>query len=158
MPDRSTWRAVRDRERRRRRHRQAALLLLAYVGIVALVTLAPDSVDRGAYPTLMRGVRFLQHHGLPGFRYAMIESAANVVLFAPLGMLGVLALGSRRWLVVGVAGTALSTAVELAQGAFLPARVASLADVAANGLGALLGAGAAALLAARTRRRGRIRS
>jgi len=48
--------------------------------------------------------------------------------------------------------------VELAQGAFLPARVASLADVAANGLGALLGAGAAALLSARTRRRGRIRS
>jgi glycopeptide antibiotics resistance protein len=128
------------------------------VALIGLVTLTPDSVDRGVYPYLMRGVVFVQHHGIPGFRYSMIEEVANVALFAPLGMLGVLAFGTRRWWVVALAGTAMSAAVELAQGAFLPARVASLTDVATNGLGALSGAALAALIGSRTRRRGRIRS
>ncbi|MBF4617390.1 VanZ family protein [Clavibacter sp. VKM Ac-2873] len=157
-PRRSPWGARRDRERRRVRRRQAAVLLIAYVALIGLVTLTPDSVDRGVYPYLVRGVVFVQHHGFPGFRYSMIEEVANVALFAPLGMLGVLALGARRWWAVVLAGTALSASVELAQGAFLPARVASVTDVVANGTGALLGATAAALVAARTRRRGRIRS
>ena len=142
----------------RTRRRQAAVLLAAYIAVIALITLTPDSVDRGVYPYLMRGVVLVQHHGLPGFRYSMIEEAANVALFVPLGMLGVLAGGRRRWWLVALAGTAMSAAVELAQGAFLPARVASLTDVATNGLGALVGAALAALVGLRTRRRGRIRS
>ncbi|WP_233548793.1 VanZ family protein [Clavibacter lycopersici] len=158
MTDRSPWASGRDRERRRLRRRQAAVLLLAYVALIGLVTLTPDSVDRGVYPYLMRGVLFAQHHGIPGLRYSMIEEVANVAMFVPLGMLGVLAFGTRRWWVVVLAGTALSASVELAQGAFLPARVASVTDVLANGTGALVGAAAAALVAARTRRRGRNRS
>ncbi|MBM7413163.1 glycopeptide antibiotics resistance protein [Clavibacter michiganensis] len=157
-PGRSPWGAQRDRARRRTRRRQAAVLLVAYVALIGLVTLTPDSVDRGVYPYLMRGVVFVQRHGIPGFRYSMIEEVANVALFAPLGMLGVLALGAPRWWVVVLAGTAMSASVELAQGAFLPARVASVTDVAANGAGALLGATSAALVATRRRRRGRIRS
>ncbi|WP_043670313.1 VanZ family protein [Clavibacter michiganensis] len=157
-PHRSPWGERQDRARKRVHRRQAAVLLLAYVALIALLTLTPDSVDRGVYPYLMRGVLFAQHHGIPGFRYSMIEEAANVALFVPLGMLGVLALGRRRWWLVAVAGTVLSASVELAQGAFLPGRVASLGDVATNGLGALLGAVLATLLARRTRRRGRIRS
>ncbi|WP_259336217.1 VanZ family protein, partial [Clavibacter californiensis] len=155
---RSAWGARRDRERRRIRRRQATVLLLAYVALIRLVTLTPDSVDRGVHPHLMRGVVFVQHHGMPWFRYTMLEEAANVALFAPLGMLGVLAFGVPRWWVVVLAGTAMSATVELAQGAFLPVRVASVTDVAANGAGALLGAATAALIGARTRRRGRIRS
>lgn len=158
MPGRSPWGARRDRERRRSRRRQAGALLVAYVALIGLVTLTPDSVDRGVYPYLLRGVVFVQHHGIPGFRYSMIEEVANVALFAPLGVLGVLAVGARRWWAVALAGTALSASVELAQGAFLPARVASITDVVANGTGALLGATAAAFVAARRRRRGRIRS
>jgi glycopeptide antibiotics resistance protein len=155
---RSPWGERQDRARRRLHRRQAAALLVAYATLIGLVTLTPDSVDRGVYPYLMRGVLFVQHHGIPAFRYSMIEEATNVALFVPLGMLGVLALGRRRWWLVAIAGTALSASVELAQGAFLPGRVASLGDVAANGLGALVGAVLAALLAARRRRRGRIRS
>ncbi|OUE27304.1 VanZ family protein [Clavibacter michiganensis] len=128
------------------------------MALIGLVTLTPDSVDRGVYPYLMRGVLLLQDHGAPWFRYSMIEEVANVALFVPLGMLGVLAFGSRRWWVVAFAGTAMSASVELAQGAFLPARVASVTDVLANGAGAVLGAAAAAIIAARARRRGRIRS
>ncbi|MFS4507069.1 VanZ family protein [Clavibacter sp. Sh2141] len=131
---------------------------MAYVALVGLVTLTPDSVDRGVYPYLMRGVLLVQHHGFPGFRYSMIEEVANVALFAPLGMLGVLAVGPRRWWLVALTATSLSAGVELVQGAFLPARVASVTDVVANGLGAVLGAALAAVVALRTRRRGRLRS
>jgi VanZ family protein len=133
-------------------------LLALYVGLVAIVTLTPHSVDRGVYPLLMRGVLFVQHHGAPGFRYSMIEESANVAMFVPLGMLGVLAFGIRRWWAVALAATALSACVELAQGAFLPERVASLTDVAANSAGAVIGVALAAVVAARTRRRGRPRS
>jgi hypothetical protein len=144
----SPWGERQHRARKRAHRRQAAALLLAYVALIGLVTLTPDSVDRGVYP----------YHGIPAFRYSMIEEAANVALFVPLGMLGVLALGRRRWWLVAIAGTTLSASVELTQGAFLPGRVASLGDVAENGLGALVGAALAVLLARRTRRRGRIRS
>ncbi|MDA3803221.1 VanZ family protein [Clavibacter sp. CT19] len=154
----SPWGVERERRLMRRRHRQAGALLALYVGLVALVTLTPDSVDRGIYPLLMRGVRFVQFHGVPAFRYSMIEEGANVALFVPLGMLGVLAFGMRRWWAVALAGTALSACVELAQGAFLPARVASLSDVAENGAGAVIGAALAAAIAVRTRRRRRPRS
>ncbi|MBM7025400.1 VanZ family protein [Clavibacter sp. DM3] len=133
-------------------------MLAAYVALIALVTLTPHSVDRGVYPHLMRGVLVLQHHGLPWFRYSMIEEAANVVLFVPLGMLGILALGLGRWWAVVLTGTVLSGSVELVQGAFLPGRVASVTDVAANALGALVGVAVCGLSAARTRRRGRLRS
>jgi VanZ family protein len=155
---RSPWGEGQDRDRRRRRRTRAAGLLGVYVALIALVTLTPDSVDRGVHPFLMRGVLFLQFHGLPWFRYSMIEEAANVALFVPLGMLGILALGLRRWWRVVLTGTALSGSVELVQSAFLPGRVASVTDVVANGAGALVGVALCALLAARTRRRGRIRS
>jgi glycopeptide antibiotics resistance protein len=155
---RSPWGERQDRETRRRRRTRAAGLLAAYVALIALVTLTPDSVDRGVYPHLMRGVLFLQYHGLPWFRYSMIEEAANVVLFVPLGMLGILALGLGRWWAVVLTGTVLSGSVELVQAAFLPGRVASVTDVAANGLGALVGVAVCGLSAARTRRRGRLRS
>ncbi|WP_086517991.1 VanZ family protein [Clavibacter michiganensis] len=155
---RSPWGAERDRRRTRRRHRQASGLLAMYVGLVALVTLTPDSVDRGVYPLLMRGVGFVQRHGIPGFRYSMIEEGANVALFVPLGMLGVLAFGIRRWWAVALAAVALSACVELAQGAFLPARVASLTDVATNGTGAVIGVAFASAVGMRARRRGRPRS
>jgi VanZ family protein len=156
---RSAWGAERDRRRDRIRRRQALLLLAAYVGLIALVTLTPHSVDRGVYPLLSRGVLLLQHHGAPWFRYSMLEELANLMMFVPLGMLGVLAVGTRRGWVVVLAATAISASVELVQGAFLPARVASLTDVAANGAGALVGvAAAAAVVAARARRRGRTRA
>jgi VanZ family protein len=149
---RSPWGEGQDRDRRRRRRTRAAGLLAVYV------TLTPDSVDRGVYPFLMRGVLFIQFHGLPWFRYSMIEEAANVALFVPLGMLGILALGLRRWWRVVLTGTALSGSVELVQSAFLPGRVASVTDVVANGAGALVGVALCALLAARPRRGGGIRA
>ena len=62
----------------------------------------------------------------------------NVVLFVPVGVaLGVLT--RRSWWEVAVIATGASALVELAQVTFVD-RQGSVADVVANGLGALLGA------------------
>jgi VanZ family protein len=70
------------------------------------------------------------------------DGPLNVLLFVPLGLfLGVLL---RRPVTAAVSATGLSLAIECYQAA-LTTRVGSLADVVANGVGAAIGAIAAAL-------------
>ena len=69
----------------------------------------------------------------------LLDIAANVLLFVPLGFLYRLAFRRGRALRVLWMGMLLSAAIEAAQ-LFESAREASLIDVAANALGALLGA------------------
>ena len=78
---------------------------------------------------------------------------ANIVLFIPLGFLFQLArrrAGWRSLLQALCFGVLVSAAVEACQ-LFLPGRDSSLIDVATNGLGAVLGAAAAAYQRARVR-------
>jgi glycopeptide antibiotics resistance protein len=78
----------------------------------------------------------------------------NVFLFVPLGALLALVTG-RPWWWITLVACAGSAAVELAQGAWL-SRVGDWHDVAANTLGALVGAVAVSLLArSGSRRAGR---
>ncbi len=90
------------------------------------------------------------------------DIAFNVVAYIPLGMLVCLYLRSRgdRWPIAKAIGwsAALSLAMELAQ-LFIPNRVATLADSAANAMGALIGALAFAdpLYSMVTRRLGALR-
>jgi VanZ family protein len=79
----------------------------------------------------------------------VLEFLANVVLFAPLGVLLVLAFPGVRWWAVVLAGSLLSVGIELVQLA-IPSRVSSVSDVVANTAGTTLG-----LLLAWSRRRGR---
>jgi VanZ family protein len=79
----------------------------------------------------------------------VLEFLANVVLFAPLGVLLVLAFPGVRWWAVVLAGSLLSVGIELVQLA-IPSRVSSVSDVVANTAGTALG-----LLLAWSRRRGR---
>jgi len=79
----------------------------------------------------------------------VLEFLANVVLFAPLGVLLVLAFPGVRWWAVVLAGFLLSVGIELVQLA-IPSRVSSVSDVVANTAGTALG-----LLLAWSRRRGR---
>lgn len=69
----------------------------------------------------------------------------NVVLFVPLGVLVVMATGWRWWWVT-IAAALTSTAIELGQREWLT-RQASVQDVIANTLGAVLGAVGVSLLA-----------
>jgi glycopeptide antibiotics resistance protein len=77
----------------------------------------------------------------------------NVLLFVPVGVLLVAALRLPWWAATALAACG-SAGIELVQGLFL-AREASLTDVVANTVGALLGAVAVSLLRRRHRRRSR---
>jgi hypothetical protein len=106
--------------------RPAAVFLLVWSCLVLLVTLSPVRAADGL-PTecLLCGER------------AIADWILNVILFVPAG-LALRRLGTRP-LVVFLAGAAASGGIEFAQ-LFLAGRYATPVDVAANGLGALVGA------------------
>ncbi|MCT9002638.1 VanZ family protein [Microbacterium memoriense] len=86
--------------------------------------------------------------GLEGFGAGWIEFASNVILFLPLGFLLTVLLDHPWWgacLAVG-----LSVGVEAAQ-ILIPGRYASLRDILANALGAVIGALIAWLIIRRRR-------
>ena len=118
---------------RRDRSPELADLLLRYcAAMVVLVVLAPL---RPAWPEAWR----LNWSVLP------LDVVANVVLFVPLGFLGVLTL-TRHAVRRTVLGCVLLTvALETAQ-QFVPGRQPSPIDVATNSLGGILGAVCAAAL------------
>ena len=93
----------------------------------------------------------LHSQGLPGWiTYDLLEFAANVVFFIPLTILLTLLFGRSRWWFAVVVAVAGSMTIEVGQMLFVAARFATLQDVAANALGALIGAGVA--IAANQRR------
>lgn len=104
----------------------------------------PTPVDRGVHGSISTLVLWLHAHGIPAWLdYPSIEFTANIALFIPVGLLVVVLAGARRWWLGPVGGALVSTVIELAQHFFLPERFATVNDVVANSLGALLGAGLA---------------
>lgn len=85
--------------------------------------------------------------GLTGFGTGWIEFIANILMFAPLGLL--LALLFRRSWVGALVAVGVSVAAEVLQ-IVIPSRQPSLRDILANAIGALIGAAVAWML---TRRR-----
>lgn len=116
-----------------RRRRLAVAGLLAYAAAAVAVLVSP--VSPGAIVEAL-GSWMREDLGLVGFGQGWIEFVANIVLFLPLGVLLTLLLG-RVWIALVLAVT-LSVAVELVQ-FVLPARLPSVRDVLANGLGAAAG-------------------
>ena len=122
------------------RLRIAGGILIAYAIAVLAVTLWPTPVDREFEPTISRGLALLHRNGLPTwFGYNTLEFAANIVMFVPAGLLVALMLPSRRWWLALLIVPALSIAIELTQAVFLSSRFATVNDVVANSLGAVLG-------------------
>jgi len=134
--------------------RGAALLLGVYLGALTLIAFWPSPVDRPYDGQLNHLLQALHRHGVPAwFDYSFVESGSNVLLFAPFGLLLALLLG-RRWWVAAAIGCTVSCSIEIGQLVFLSARTASVADVAVNTLGTILGAlMARAFLAGRRRRK-----
>jgi hypothetical protein len=121
--------------------RAAVWGLGAYILVLGLIALWPVPVDRDASDFLMRSLRKLHRWGVPPwFDYGVVEFTSNVILFVPLGALVARILGQRLWWGGAAAGFVLSALIELSQLAFLPARFPSVADVAANTFGAMVGA------------------
>lgn len=116
------------------------VLLAACLLVMLGIAFWPTPVDAGGRATLLAIIDRLQDAGAPSwFDYRFVESAANVLLFIPLGALLALELPLRLWWLAPVVTTLFSVAVELGQ-TLLPERVATIADVFANAAGGLFGA------------------
>ena len=115
-------------------------VLVGFLVVVVLITLTPGPPDPDGQRELIAWLARAHRAGLPRWiTYELVESGANVVMFVPLGLFGALALpAGRRWLAVP-ALVLLTVGIELTQAAGLPGRYASVADVLANALGAVLG-------------------
>lgn len=135
----------------------AAVAALAYLGVIAALTLGPGPSSPGpAGPlwTMFTALRTLPGTGWVSFD--RFEFSANIAMFAPLGLLLTLWWGRRRGWYGVLAGLAVSVTIEVAQRG-IPGRVSDPRDIASNTLGALLGV-VAGLVAWRLQERGRRRA
>jgi glycopeptide antibiotics resistance protein len=130
-------------------------LALAYVVSLALIAFWPTPVDRSLQGSLSAVIAWLHRIGAPPWlNYAVVEFSSNVVLFIPIGLLVGAFAGRRRWWLGIVVGFFTSCCIELGQLLFLPERYATINDVIANTLGAVIGA-LVALMALRAKSRPR---
>jgi glycopeptide antibiotics resistance protein len=126
--------------------RLALALLLVYLGMLAFLTLRPVGADVESnvrvnlkpFATILPALR----HG-PG-TFVFTNLIGNVLAFMPLGLLLPLAMRRIPWLVVIVAGAALSAAIELTQYALSTNlgylyRRADIDDVIVNVFGTVVG-------------------
>ena len=128
-------------------HRWAVGLFVAYLVALALIAFWPTPVDRDAHDYLLALIDLLQRNGAPGWmRYDVIEFSANILLFAPVGLILVILAGARRWWLAVLAGFVASCTIELGQLVFLPERFATVNDIIANTAGTFVGALLALLL------------
>lgn len=122
-------------------------LAAAYLLALAFIAFWPSPVDQGIDVINSWPVRLLESTlGLSRPQgYDLVQFAANVVLFVPLGWLAV-ALTRARWWQVALLGFLLSSGIEVGQALLRPDRFATVSDVVANTLGTAVGALTASLL------------
>ena len=126
--------------------RASRILLALTVLVVLTIVFWPTPVDRPVAGQVTQAVEVAQQAGATAVTYNRIEITANVLMFVPLGALGVLAFPRLRWWMVPLTALALSGTIELAQLLLIEQRFASPIDVAANTAGALIGAAAVAAI------------
>jgi len=133
--------------------RLAAAALVLYLAVVAVIVLEPSNGLPSS--SIERILAALRDHGVPSglATFGSVEVVTNVLLFVPLTLLGSLAVPRLRWWGWLPVAAALSCGIELAQGAFLPARTPSVSDVAANVTGAAVGLVLAWVVSRAVRRR-----
>lgn len=138
------------------RRLRLVLLAAALYGVALLLIAAwPTHVDENVNVLNSAPARWLIDLGIaPHNTYRLIEASANVVLFVPFGVLLMLASLRVTWLrAVGVA-LVVSCGIEILQAVALPGRTANAGDVAANVLGAAIGASGVRIWRAVARRMG----
>lgn len=108
-----------------------------YLSSVALITLTPTtSGGSGPFAALLHWLAASPQ--LLWLLEPVMEFSANVVMFLPWGVLGVV-LTRRPWWVVSAGGFVVTVVIELLQH-LVPGRVSDVRDVVANTFGGLLGA------------------
>jgi glycopeptide antibiotics resistance protein len=122
-----------------RRSLPFGVLAVAYLGVVALLTLGPTlwrtRPASGDYDVLSPSTWLDPDTWV---RIGSPEFVANILLFVPLGLLLRLAIPRGGWIGATVIGGVVSVAVEVLQ-VWTP-RVSYPRDIVANGLGTLAGA------------------
>lgn len=129
---------------------ESPAFICAYLLGGALLVWSPIPLTRPLRPLLTGFDSLMQNlFGLPpGFAVLTLEFLANVVLFVPPALFLALRMRPENWSIVVVVGIVCTITIEFVQLAFLPGRSATISDVIANSLGALIGA----LLSLRLRR------
>jgi len=128
--------------------RVARWLLVGILVAVLVIVLWPSRPAGAGQSSLEHWFADLHSRGLPSWiGFGLVEFAANLLMFVPLGFLGVLARPPFGAVAVVVCCAALSVVVELWQWRLIPGRTGDYRDVMANICGAALGV----LLAARFR-------
>jgi glycopeptide antibiotics resistance protein len=129
--------------------RTPAVALAVYSLFLAFILLVPlGSVpSSGASSTAQVAARL----GAPDWIVDPVrwEFFCNVLILTPVAALGLLVWPRTTWRDWTAFGFAISLAVEVVQGVFLPQRQASYVDVVANTLGALVGGVVVAVVRAR---------
>ena len=120
--------------------RWAALVLVLYTVIAGVVLLVPRPIEAGFTPWFRGQLALLQGGGLRTWiDYDFVEYASHAVLFIPLGILAVVAVGRRlAWLaVLGTLG--LGVLVEFGPSLMGVEHPASTLDLVLNCAGAVVG-------------------
>jgi glycopeptide antibiotics resistance protein len=121
--------------------------MAAYLACLAAIGFWPSPVDKPIQGTLASVLRYLHHHGVPGWvNYHFVEASANIALFIPFGVLVAMSLPAVKWWRLVVLGALASICIEFGQLLFMVARFATLIDVLMNTAGALVGVGFARLI------------
>lgn len=124
-------------------------VLLAYTGVILVVTLSPTQLDVNYQNAVLRLIDVLHRNGVPGwFGYGEIEFLANVAMFVPFGFLIAILLPQKLSGLTVLVGPGFSAFIENFQREFLSERVASVYDVVANSAGAIIGLALAIVLRA----------
>ncbi|MFI2753238.1 VanZ family protein [Cellulomonas sp. P22] len=111
---------------------------VAYLALVARMTLRPEPADEETFDVVRAVIGWLAARGAP-VTYDGVEAVSNVLMFVPFGVLAGLLVARGRWWVVLAAGCATSVAIETAQRLFLPTRVPTAQDVVLNTAGTAVG-------------------
>ena len=137
-----------------------AVVLVAYVGGLLVLTLWPDTTTTPGAAGASKAIHSAQSNGAPsGFNWASVEWVANILVFIPVTLLLALLLPLRRWYLAAIAGVLLSVAIEATQHWFLPGRDASVRDLVTNSIGSVVGAALVAGFALiRAKRRNTVQS
>ena len=122
------------------------LLLAGYAALLAVIGFFPTPVDRDASPTVWWFIRSVRRLGFEWYSYELLEFSANMLLFVPFGLLGLLVVGLRFWWIGLIVGVTASVIIETGQELLLPERMPSASDVVANALGTTIGVAAGCLI------------
>lgn len=128
------------------RHPFLSLVTGAYLLFVAWLTLTPQPLGPDQVELIERVLAALHRRGyLRSVDYDQLEFLANIALFVPVGMFGLLLVGAGAWWVALLVPVALTLGIETAQ-LSIPSRVSDERDLLANSLGGVLGVLLALLL------------